>query len=78
VGAAQAKLQQEPPTAAFVDTGGFGGNQGLVIQVVEQRGFYYLGHGQGPLNNRQGYIRVHDAAFGNGAHRQGIETAVAL
>ena len=48
---AQAKFQQQLAAAAVTNARSFGGDQGLIVKVIEQRGFQYLSHRQRPLDD---------------------------
>ena len=66
-GAPGAKLQQHGFGAGYIpQAGGAGGNQGLVIEGIEQIGFDNLGLPQGRFDAEQRLIGKHGRAFGDG------------
>ena len=67
---AQTELQHGLPHAAFVYAHGLGGDQGLVVEVVEQRGLDQLGEEQRPLHGGDGHVRMHHAPLGDAAQGQ--------
>ena len=60
---AQAELQEETATPDVAYEGGFGGDEGLVVDVVEEGGFEDLGHGERPLDDGEGDVGVDDSAL---------------
>ena len=74
--APQAKLQHGVATAHLADAGGLGGDQGLVVELVEQGRLQDLGHGQGAAHYAEGDVGVNDAALGDGAQADRLEAAV--
>jgi hypothetical protein len=69
----QLELQQQLASAAGADAGGFGGDDGLIIQVVQQGSRQDLGINQWPLPHGQGHGGVDDSAFGNSPPGQTVE-----
>ena len=65
--AAQAELHQQLAAPAFSDARRLGGDQRLVVELVEQRRLEDLRHRQRPLHHGQRHVGMHDAAFGDGA-----------
>ena len=74
--APHAELQQQLAATAFVDARRLGGDERLIVEMIEQRAFEDLRHRQRPLHHGQRHVGMHDAAFGNGAQREGVEVAV--
>ena len=60
---AQAELQQQLPAPALADARGLGGDQRLVVELVEQRRLENLGHRQRPLHHGQRHVGVHHPAL---------------
>ena len=76
LGSAQTKLQQHAPITAFPDTRGLGGDQGLEIELVEERGFQDLSHCQGTLDDGERDIGVDYSTFGNGLYGDPFEGSI--
>ena len=74
--APHAEFQQQLPATALVNARRFGGDERLIVEMIEQRTFEDLRHRQRPLHHRQRHVGMHDAAFGNGAQRERVEVAV--
>ena len=59
-----------------MDARRFGGDERLIVEMIEQRTFENLRHRQRSLHHGQRHVGMHEAAFGNGAQREGVEVAV--
>ncbi len=77
LGTAQPEFEDGAAPAGLDPPGCFGGDQGLVVELVEQRRFHNLGHGHGSAHEGQGCIGVDDPAFGDGVEAQPAKIAVA-
>ena len=76
VGAAHAELENRGALRRLANPRGLGRHQGLVVEVVEHRSLDELRHGQRPVDDDQGHVRVDHPTLGNGTDRQAFHGAV--
>ena len=74
--AAQAKLDDGVAAGGQADAGGFGGDERLEVEEVEQRGFEELRLKNGALDAQERFVRENNGAFGDRVHVAG-ETQIA-
>jgi len=75
--APQPEFQDKLATRALPDLGSFGGNQDLVVEVVEQRRLQNLGDRQRATHDCDRHLRVYHPAFGDGLQADALKRPVA-
>ncbi len=71
LGAAVAELEDRRAGGGMADAGGFGGDEGLEIDDVQQGGFDQLGVEDGALDAEDGFVGENGGAFGDGIDVEG-------
>ncbi len=70
------ELQHRPLPPALVDPGGLGGDEGLVVEVVEQRRLQHLCHRQRAPHHGERHVGMHHPPLGDRVHADRLEAAV--